>query len=182
MRIHCTIKRIILLSIIISNCLLLCQSELLIWLKESEILHLYPGELIFSPGCPKKFWQLLMLFLPLQKMDELMKTDKRNYLLFPWTLGWKLIVFLDGTGRWTMLWCQSFPQLSHWTSAEKSFWEIFKLPLWLDTQERTPLTPLKWQTVPKYSSHFFSCLYSILCNPGISFLLTKIISVFIYEF
>lgn len=86
MRIHCTIKRIILLSIIISNCLLPCQSELLIWLKESEILHLYPGELIFSPGCPKKFWQLLMLFLPLQKMNELMKTDKRNYLLFPWTL------------------------------------------------------------------------------------------------
>lgn len=54
-RIPCAAKWFTLLHIIIGNCSLLCQSVLLIWLKMSEILHLYPGELIFSPGCPKSF-------------------------------------------------------------------------------------------------------------------------------
>lgn len=70
-------------------------------------------------------------------------------------LGWKLVVFLDGTGRWTMLWYQSFPQLSHWTSAAKSFWKIFKLPPWLHTQDRTSMhASLKVTNCPQIQQSF----------------------------
>lgn len=58
----------------------------------------------------QKFWQLLVLFLSLREMNELMRSDKRIYLMFPWRLGWKLVVFLYGTGSWTIPWHQC---LSH---------------------------------------------------------------------
>lgn len=45
-----------------------------------------PWRANFLSRMPQKFWQLLVLFLPLQKMNELIRTDKRNYLLFPWIL------------------------------------------------------------------------------------------------
>lgn len=45
-----------------------------------------PWRANFLSRMPQKFWQLLVLFLPLQWMNELMKTDKRNNLLFPWRL------------------------------------------------------------------------------------------------
>lgn len=62
-----------------------------------------------SPG----FWQLPVLFLSLQEMSWWRLTDKRNYLLFPWRLGWNIVVFLDGTGCWTILWHQCLSHSYH---------------------------------------------------------------------
>lgn len=109
MRIPCATKWITLLSMIIGNCSLLCQSALLNWLKQSEILHLYPGELIFSPGCPKSFgtcWCFSCLSRKWMSWWGLIRGTICCSLV-DW-LGWKLVVFLDGTGRWTILWYQCF--------------------------------------------------------------------------
>lgn len=71
MRIPCATKWITSLSIIIVNSWLLCQSALLIWLNQSENLHVYPGELIFSPGCPQGFGSCQCFSCPSRKwVDE----------------------------------------------------------------------------------------------------------------
>lgn len=55
-----------------------------------------PWRANFLSRMPQKFWQLVVLLLPLQEMNELMGTEKRNCLLFPWRLGRKLVVSLMG--------------------------------------------------------------------------------------
>lgn len=95
-------------------------------------------------------------------------------------LGWKL-VFLDGTGRWTMLWYQSFPQLSHWTSAAKPFWKIFKLPLWLHTQARTSMPPLKTNCPQTQQPFLFKPFFNSVQSRQFFSTDKKKIFVFIYE-
>lgn len=68
-----------------------------------------PWRANFLSRMPQKFWQLVVLLLPLQEMNELMRTDKRNCLLFPWRLtGQKASCFPNWTGSWTMPWYQWF--------------------------------------------------------------------------
>jgi len=132
-----------------------------------------PWRANFLSRMPLKFWQLLELFLPLQEINELMKTDKRKYLLFPWRLtGLKASCFprWDRKMNHPML-SVPFPQLSHQTSAVQSFWKSFPLLFWLHIQVRTSTPPLTWKNVPK--CHFASSLSSGLSSAVISSLLTR---------
>lgn len=95
---------------------------------------------------PQKFWQLLVLFLPLQEMNELVRTDKRNHLLFPWRVtGLKASCFPGWTGKWTTL---QYQCLSHSRLIRPQQLNLFGKAFNSLSDFTSSTSPLKWQNFP----------------------------------